>query len=82
MSIPGVCLAYLFKTLHKVQPSTRFGLFAEEQGDLCQELYGKKSLCGGLAFIGQRIAVKDETPIRGNPEKLVKKIIGYDANAL
>jgi hypothetical protein len=75
ISIPGVCLAYLFKTLHQKQPSTTFGLFTEEQGLLCQELYSKNSLCGGLSFIGQRIAIKDETPIRGNADKKVKKVV-------
>ena len=42
----------------------------------------KENLVGGPAIIFKRYAEADKTPIRENPNKLCKKVVGYDANAL
>lgn len=78
LSLPGVTLKYLFSRLHQNHPTARFGLFAEKQADLCQQFY--KSMVGGLSVIVQRRAEAGVTPIRGNEDVKVKKIVGYDFN--
>ena len=49
-----------------------------------KELYDlfHKNMVGGPAIIFHRYAEANKTTIRGNPQKPVKSIIGYDANAL
>ena len=42
----------------------------------------RANLTGGLSNVFHRCQIKDETPIRNNPNHLVKRVVGYDANAL
>ena len=42
----------------------------------------KRNIAGGPSIIFNRYAETDKTYLRQNPDKVVKKIIGYDANAL
>lgn len=64
-------MRYLFKNI-----DVPFGLFSKKQKHLYYDL--KSSMCGGLSLVMKRLAIKDETRIRGDTEqhKLVKSIIG------
>lgn len=78
LSLPGVTLKFLFSRLHENHPTARFGLFEEKQAKLCQEFVA--SMTGGLSTIVQRKAEAGVTPIRGNEDIKVKRIVGYDFN--
>ncbi|KAK1946292.1 hypothetical protein P3T76_001845 [Phytophthora citrophthora] len=51
----------------------------EEQKDVYFMM--KNNITGGPSIIFNRYAKRNETSIRGASGKLVKKVIGYDANA-
>lgn len=82
ISLPSVTNKFIFSKLNELHPCSRFGLFEQPQLDLCQELYGPTSMVGGLATIIHRKAIAGETQIRNNPEKIVKRILGFDFNLI
>ncbi|KAG3121847.1 hypothetical protein PI124_g24335 [Phytophthora idaei] len=54
-----------------------YSIDREEKDIYCKM---KQNIAGGPSIVFNRYAKRNETKIRGG--KLVKKIIGYDANAL
>jgi hypothetical protein len=77
ISVPGITLKYLFNTL----PSdTFFSLFGEKQKEIHSLL--REHLVGGPSLIFHRYHETGKTCIRGNADKPVNSIQGYDANAL
>ncbi|BFZ06709.1 hypothetical protein BsWGS_09748 [Bradybaena similaris] len=77
ISIPGVTLIYLFKTLPK---GTMFTLCGEKHKDLHETM--RNNITGGPSIIFHRYHEKNKTCIRGNKTKTVQSIKGFDANAL
>ena len=76
VTIPGLTLRYLFKQLpHHVY----FSLVSEKDKDFFQSLHSQ--IVGGPSIVFKRHIEKDKTKIRGG-EKVVKKVVGYDCNAL
>jgi G:T-mismatch repair DNA endonuclease (very short patch repair protein) len=76
ISIPGVCMKYLFSTL----PSdTFFSLIGEKQRDLHDTF--RDQLVGGPSLVFTRLLEKGVTRLRGG-EKRVQSLVGYDANSL
>ena len=80
VSLPGLVLKYLMKST-----DSRFSLFGPEDKDLYDMLKG--GIVGGPSIIFKRYAEAYKTYIRQGStpheaDKLCKKIIGYDANAL
>ena len=78
ISIPGVARALLFQTAR--ENHAHFSLFDGTQ----QELYKKfkDNITGGASLVFHRELEAGKTLLRGNPNKICKKIIGMDANAL
>jgi hypothetical protein len=77
ISVPGVTLKYLFKTLPK---DVSFSLCSKREEDLHKTI--RNNIVGGPSIIFHRYHEKDQTFIRGNRDKSVQGIKGYDANAL
>ena len=75
ISVPGITLRYLFKT---IPPHTYFSLFGDKQKDIHTML--RDNITGGPSIIFHRHHEKDKTRIRG--DKPVQSLLGYDANAL
>ena len=76
ISIPGLTLRYLFKTL----PSdTYFSLINEKKKDL--HILLREQMVGGPSIVFRRYHSRNKTFIREGTN-VVKKILGYDANAL
>ena len=76
ISVPGLTLRYLFKTLDHTKD--HFVLFNEKDKDLHQLV--KNNLVGGPSIIFHRYHEVGATHIRDG--KLCKGVVGYDANAL
>ena len=74
VSLPGLVLKYLMKST-----DSKFSLFEQNDKDLYDMLKG--GIVGGPSIIFSRHAEAGKTKIRGG-NKLCKKVIGYDANAL
>ena len=77
ISVPGVTLKYLFKTL---PPGVHFSLCSKRDADLHRTI--RDNIVGGPSIIFHRYHEKGQTFIRGNKDKVVQGIKGYDANAL
>jgi hypothetical protein len=77
ISVPGVTLRYLFKTLPK---DVSFSLCSKREQDLHNTI--RKNIVGGPSIIFHRYHEKDQTFVRGNSQKAVQGIKGYDVNAL
>ena len=77
ISVPGLTLRYLFKTLPK---HVYFSLIRRQDADLHDKI--RSQIVGGPSIVFHRYHAKDETKLRGETGKLVKKILGFDANAL
>ncbi|KAK7087561.1 hypothetical protein V1264_021595 [Littorina saxatilis] len=75
ISVPGLTLRYLFKTM---PPSVYFSLMGRKQEDVHHCM--RDSIVGGPSVIFHRYHERDVTRIRGG--KLCKSVVGYDANAL
>ena len=76
ISVPGLSLRYLFQTLDK---GTFFSLIDRANQDLYYKI--KKNVVGGPSIVFNRYHEADKTRIRGG-DKMCKKIVGFDANAL
>ena len=74
VSLPGLVLKYLMKSTE-----SKFSLFEQEDEDLYKLM--KTGIVGGPSIIFKRYVEAGKTFIR-NGNKLCKKAIGYDANAL
>ena len=74
VSLPGLVLKYLMKSTE-----SKFSLFEQEDKDLYDLM--KNGIVGGPSIIFKRYVEAGKTLIR-NGNKLCKKAIGYDANAL
>lgn len=74
ISIPGLSNKYMFNSADNAE----FELFNEQNKDLFYLL--KSNMCGGPSIIFNRYQERDITKIKNN--KICKKIIGFDANAL
>ncbi|NRA89035.1 MAG: hypothetical protein HRU28_16995, partial [Rhizobiales bacterium] len=79
ISISGLTLNYLMTCIPKTKPCI-FSLPNKANADLLHLM--KDNIVGGPAIVFHRLHISDETFIRKNPEKICKKIIGYDSNAL
>ena len=77
ISLPGISLNWAFDTIPK---ENKFHLFPPRHADIGQNM--RNNLTGGLSIIFHRKQVKNETLICNNPVRVVKSIVGYDANAL
>ncbi|BFZ13860.1 hypothetical protein BsWGS_16899 [Bradybaena similaris] len=77
ISVPGITLKFLFKTLPR---GVMFSLCSEKQKALHTTM--RNNITGGPSIIFHRYHEKDVTFIRGNAAKVVKTILGFDANAL
>jgi hypothetical protein len=77
ISVPGVTLKYLFKTLPK---DVSFSLCSKREQDLHNTI--RENIVGGPSIIFHRYHEKDQTFVRGNSDKAVQGIKDYDANAL
>ena len=77
ISVPGVARELVFRSR---TDNAHFACFDKNNKDLYQIF--RKGMCGGPAIIFQRYHERDKTFIRQNENKICKKIIGYDANAL
>lgn len=75
ISIPGLSNKYMFNSSEE---DCHFELFNEQNKDLFYLL--KSNMCGGPSIIFNRYQERDKTKIKNN--KICKKIIGFDANAL
>lgn len=69
-------MLWLFNQLAVEHPTVRFGIFGPEQGKQCDELY--ESIAGGLSTVGMRLVEAGVTPVRDDPNVVVKRIEGYD----
>ena len=78
VSVPGIARQMLFNASSKT--NTCFQLFGSEDEDLYRTF--KKNIVGGPSIIFHRYHKKDTTYIRKNKEKVCKKILGHDSNAL
>ena len=78
IGVPGLTLRYLFKTMPS--EDVYFALFSDDQADLHSLL--REHLVGGPSIIFHRYHEKGVTKIRGNEEKNVESLEGFDANAL
>ena len=78
VSAPGVARKLLFDNSNDQMKF--FASFGPEDADL----YWKFKACsfGGPSIIYTRHAKVGETCIRGNPDKIVRNIVGYDSNSL
>jgi len=70
--------AFRYKKLLEFNSDKLVFSIDKEESDIYHKM--KANIAGGPSIIFNRYAKRDETKIRGN--KLCKKIIGYDANAL
>ena len=77
VSIPGLTLRYMFKTLPK---HAYFSLIREKDRDLHEML--RRQIVGGPSIIFHRYHEKDVTRLRGVDGQLVQSLVGYDANSL
>ena len=77
ISVTGVTLKYLFKTL---PPGVHFSL-CSKRGEALHKII-RDNIVGGPSIIFHRYHEKGQTFIRGNRDKVVQGIKGYDANAL
>ena len=77
LSVPGLCLRYLFKTL---PPNVYFSLLGEKDKDLHDTM--RKNIVGGPSIVFHRYHSKGKTFVRGNKDKVVKTCLGLDMNAL
>ena len=77
VSVPGLCLRYLFKSLPH---HTVFSLIGEKDKDLHETI--RRNLVGGPAIVFHRYHAKGKTYIRGNKAKVVETCLGLDMNAL
>ncbi|BFZ20032.1 hypothetical protein BsWGS_23071 [Bradybaena similaris] len=77
ISVPGITLRYLFKSLER---GVNFAVFSYKEKELHELL--RKNITGGPSIIFHRDHEAGRTFIRKNPAKVVKSIQGYDANAL
>ena len=75
ISVPGITLRYLFKTLPK---NVSFFLYSKNQSNLHKMI--RDNIVGGPSIIFHRYHEKNKTRIRGG--KMVKSLKGFDANAL
>ena len=73
VSLPGLVLKYLMR-----QTKYDFSLFKDEDNELFYKL--KNSIVGGPSIVFNRYQEAGKTLIKYN--KICKKIVGYDANAL
>ena len=78
ISVPGIAREILFDEARK--QNAYFTIFNEYFSHL-YELF-RRNCYGGPSIVFHRKLIRNETPIRGNWEFLVKKIYGYDANSL
>ena len=76
-SVPGIARQLLYKCAEK--NDAKFALCDRKNKDLYFTI--QDNLVGGPSIIFNRKLTSGETKIRGG-EKIVKRIIGYDANAL
>ena len=76
ISVPGLARRILFDKAG----DTKFALVDKDNQDLYYLI--KKNIVGGPSIIFHRHHKKDETFIRGNPDKPCKTIEGFDCNAL
>ena len=74
VSLPGLVLKYLMKSTE-----SKFSLFEQNDKDLYDLM--KNGIVGGPSIIFKRYVEAGQTYIR-NGQKLCKKAVGYDANAL
>ena len=76
ISLPGLAMAFEMKFLK--EQHLHLSVFHSAQ------LYNlfRHNMVGGPAIIFKRYAEADKTCVRENPQKICRKIIGYDANAL
>lgn len=77
ISIPGVAQEFVFRS---AAGKAHFACFDKQNKDLHTAF--RKGMCGGPAIIFHRYHERNATFIRKNKNKICKKIIGYDANAL
>ena len=81
ISVPGLCMRFLFKALPR---ETYFTLFGEKDKDLYHTV--KANIVGGPAIIFHRYHEAEKTLLRTNKpdmeHKMCKGIVGYDANSL
>ena len=78
ISVPGLTLKYLFKT---VSPDVTFSLFKEKHKELYYKI--KENIVGGPSIVFSRYHEKDVTKIRPlEYGTTCKGCVGYDANAL
>lgn len=77
ISVPGVARELVFRSS---ADNAHFACFDKQNKDLYEVF--RKGMCGGPAIIFNRYHERDTTFIRQNKNKLCKKIVGYDANAL
>ena len=76
ISLPGLVTKFLFKM---VPEDVKFSLLEEKDKDLYKTF--RKAIVGGPSIVFRRYHEVNKTKIR-NGEKLCKKVIGFDANAL
>ena len=77
ISIPGLTMKYVFKTL---PANTTFSVIGPKDKDLHSKL--RSEIVGGPSICFTRYLESDVTRIRHPEGKLVKKIYGYDMNSL
>ncbi|GFO22439.1 hypothetical protein PoB_004894400 [Plakobranchus ocellatus] len=77
VSVPGLTLGYLFKTMPRAY---FFSLIREKDKDLHEEL--RKQIVGGPSMIFHRYLEKGITKLRGEIGKAVQSLVGYDTNSL
>ena len=81
ISIPGICMRFLFKSLPR---ETYFTLFGEKDKDLYHMV--RSNIVGGPSIIFHRYHEAETTLLRTNKDNMEKKmckgVTGYDANSL
>jgi len=78
VSLPGIARKMLFDTAR--ENGAHFAVFGTKDEDLYCKL--RLNLCGGPSIVFTRHGKAGSSCIRNNPEKLCKRIIGLDCNAL
>ena len=76
ISLPG--LAFKFAMSFLKEPNLHLSVF---DSPLLHDLF-RTNMVGGPAIIFKRYAEANKTFLRGNPDKMCRKVVGYDANAL
>ncbi|GFN78397.1 hypothetical protein PoB_000490300 [Plakobranchus ocellatus] len=77
VSVSGLTLRYLFKTMPRAH---LVSLIREKDKDLHEEL--RKQIVGDPSIIFHRYHEKGITKLRGESDKAVQSLVGYDANSL